>query len=61
MKIVRLILVLSLVLAVPACGTKSKLLKPDGSSTPKSQKDPSQPPVPIALTDPYQPPVTAAR
>lgn len=48
MKLLRLVLVLSLALAVPACGTKSNLLKPDGDPTPKGQKDPSQPPNPIA-------------
>jgi predicted small lipoprotein YifL len=43
----RLVLALSLVLALPACGTKSALLMPDGKPTPKGQKDPSEPPVPI--------------
>jgi hypothetical protein len=43
----RLALVIGLALAVAACGTKSNLLKPDGDPTPKSQKDPSQPPNPI--------------
>jgi len=47
MKLVRLFLVLSLAFAVPACGTKDKLLMPDGKPTPKNQKDPSQPPNPI--------------
>jgi predicted small lipoprotein YifL len=44
----RLALVIGLSLAVAACGTKSALLKPDGDPTPKSQKDPSQPPNPIS-------------
>jgi predicted small lipoprotein YifL len=44
----RLALVIGLSLAVAACGTKSNLLKPDGDPTPKSQKDPSQPPNPIS-------------
>jgi hypothetical protein len=48
MTVVRLFLVLSLALAVPACGTKSNLLKPDGDPTPHNQKDPSQPPNPIS-------------
>ena len=43
-----LALVIGLSLAVAACGTKSALLKPDGDPTPKSQKDPSQPPNPIS-------------
>lgn len=47
MKLMRLFLVLSLALAVPACGTKDKLLKPDGTPTPKNEKDPSNPPNPI--------------
>jgi predicted small lipoprotein YifL len=44
---VRLVLALSLLLALPACGTKSALLMPDGKSTPKGTRDPSEPPVPI--------------
>jgi hypothetical protein len=47
MKLMRLILALSLAFAVPACGTKDKLLMPDGKPVPKSQRDPSQPPNPI--------------
>ncbi len=43
----RLVLLVGLALAVAACGTKSNLLKPDGNPTPKSEKDPSQPPNPI--------------
>ena len=45
--VARVFLVLSLALALTACGAKDKLLKPDGDPTPKSQKDPSQPPTPI--------------
>jgi predicted small lipoprotein YifL len=48
MTLPRLVVVLSLALAIAACGTKSDLLKPNGDPTPKSQKDPSQPPNPIA-------------
>lgn len=43
----RHVLIIALSLAVAACGTKSNLLKPNGDPTPKSQKDPSQPPNPI--------------
>jgi predicted small lipoprotein YifL len=43
----RLLIVLGLVLAVPACGVKSDLLLPNGKSTPKNQKDPARPPQPI--------------
>ena len=44
----RLILALCLVLPLSACGTKSELLKPDGSKTPHTEKDPSQPPTPLS-------------
>lgn len=43
----RLVLMIGLALAIAACGTKSNLLKPDGNPTPKTEKDPSQPPNPI--------------
>jgi predicted small lipoprotein YifL len=45
--ILRLVIVLSLALFVPACGVKSELILPDGKENPKGQKDPSQPPQPI--------------
>ncbi len=45
--ILRIVVALSLVLAAPACGTKSNLLKPDGNPTPKGQSDPSRPANPI--------------
>jgi predicted small lipoprotein YifL len=45
--ILRLLIVLGLVFAVPACGIKSDLLMPNGKPTPKNQKDPSRPPQPI--------------
>ena len=43
----RLFLALGLLLAIPACGTKSELDLPNGKSNPVGQKDPSQPPNPI--------------
>ena len=43
----RALIIVSLALAVPACGTKSELIPPNGKAGPKSQKDPSQPPQPI--------------
>jgi predicted small lipoprotein YifL len=43
----RLVIVLSLALALPGCGIKSDLLMPNGKETPKGQKDPSRPPQPI--------------
>jgi len=29
-----------------ACGVKNQLVKPDGKPTPRSERDPSQPPQP---------------
>jgi len=40
----RVLLAVSLALAVAGCGVKSDLLTPDGKPTPKGQKDPSKPP-----------------
>lgn len=40
-----LIAVLAVTLA--SCGVKSALVRPDGQSTPKTDKDPSQPPYPL--------------
>jgi hypothetical protein len=45
--ILRLLLIVGLCIAVPACGVKSDLLMPSGKETPKGQKDPSRPPQPI--------------
>lgn len=45
--ILRILLVIGLAIAVPACGTKSNLITPAGKETPKGQKDPSRPPQPI--------------
>ena len=45
--ILRLLVVLGLLLAIPACGTKDDLLTPSGQQTAKGQKDPSRPPQPI--------------
>ena len=44
----RLLIVLGLVLALPACGVKSDLFMPNGKTTPKNQKDPSRPPQPVS-------------
>jgi predicted small lipoprotein YifL len=43
----RLALIVSLGLAVTACGTKSELIMPNGKANPHGEKDPSQPPQPI--------------
>ena len=43
----RLAIALMLALSVSACGVKTDLLMPNGKPTPKTQKDPSQPPQPI--------------
>ncbi|MGD0190465.1 MAG: hypothetical protein ABSD74_06975 [Rhizomicrobium sp.] len=45
--IIRLLIAFGLILAVPACGTKSELDLPNGKPSPKGQADPSQPPNPI--------------
>jgi predicted small lipoprotein YifL len=45
--ILRLVLIVSLAVAVTACGTKSELITPAGKANPHGQKDPSQPPQPI--------------
>jgi hypothetical protein len=45
--ILRILLVIGLAIAVPACGTKSNLLLPNGKDNPKGQRDPSRPPQPI--------------
>lgn len=46
--ILRLVIALSLVFSLSACGSKSPLLMPDGKPTPKHEKDPSEPPTPIS-------------
>ena len=43
--ITRILLALSLAIAVTACGVKDNLLTPDGKQT--SKNDPSRPPQPI--------------
>jgi len=43
----RLAIALMLALSVSACGVKTDLFMPNGKPTPKTQKDPSQPPQPI--------------
>jgi len=43
----RLAIAIVLALSVSACGVKTDLLLPNGKPTPKTQKDPSQPPQPI--------------
>jgi hypothetical protein len=42
--ILRLLLIVSISLAVVSCGTKSDLLTPNGKQTPNGVKDPSKPP-----------------
>ena len=43
----KILLVALLSLLAQACGVKSELSKPDGTTTPRSQPDPSRPPYPI--------------
>jgi len=38
---------LLLLAALTACGVKNDLVTPDGKPTPKTQRDPSQPPNPV--------------
>jgi hypothetical protein len=43
----RLLAVVMLGFLLTACGVKNDLAKPDGTVTPKTEKDPSRPPYPI--------------
>jgi hypothetical protein len=43
----KLLLVVLLGLLVASCGVKNDLTRPDGTTTPKDQPDPSKPPFPI--------------
>ena len=43
----KLFLIALLSLMAASCGVKNELTKPDGTTTPKSQPDPSRPPYPI--------------
>ena len=43
----KLLLIALLSLVAASCGVKSELTKPDGTSTPRNQPDPSKPPYPI--------------
>jgi predicted small lipoprotein YifL len=45
--ILRILLIIGLAIAIPACGNKSNLILPNGKENPKGQKDPSRPPQPI--------------
>ena len=45
--IFRILLIIGLAIAVPACVVKSNLILPNGKDNPKGQKDPSRPPQPI--------------
>ena len=41
----RIFLLVALGVLVTACGVKNDLAKPDGTSTAKTQNDPSKPPI----------------
>ena len=43
----KLLLIATLSLLAASCGVKNELAKPDGTTTPRSQPDPSRPPYPI--------------
>jgi hypothetical protein len=47
MKARTLLLVIALGLIAASCGVKNDLAKPDGTTTPRDQTDPSKPPYPI--------------
>ena len=40
------IILLVMLASLTACGVKNQLVKPNGQPTPKSERDPSQPPQP---------------
>ena len=40
----RIVLAALIALSLAGCGVKSDLVRPDGTPTPKGQKDPSKPP-----------------
>ncbi|MGH6828549.1 MAG: hypothetical protein ACREFW_06540 [Rhizomicrobium sp.] len=43
----KILAVVFLSLLAGSCGVKSQLAKPDGTTTPRNQPDPSRPPYPI--------------
>jgi hypothetical protein len=43
----KLILIAMVSLLATSCGVKNELAKPDGTTTPRNQTDPSRPPYPI--------------
>jgi hypothetical protein len=43
----KLFLIALVSLMAASCGVKNELTKPDGTTTPKTQPDPSRPPYPI--------------
>jgi predicted small lipoprotein YifL len=43
----KLLLIALLSMMAASCGVKNELSKPDGTTTPKTQPDPSRPPYPI--------------
>lgn len=43
----KLLLIALLSLMTASCGVKSELSRPDGTTTPRNQPDPSRPPYPI--------------
>ncbi|HWU54110.1 MAG TPA: hypothetical protein VN175_01330 [Rhizomicrobium sp.] len=43
----RLLLLVVLAVAVTACGVKNDVVKPNGQTTPKDERDPAKPPYPL--------------
>jgi len=44
--VLRGLILLLMLASLAACGVKNQLVKPDGKPTPRSERDPSQPPQP---------------
>ncbi|HWE05587.1 MAG TPA: lipoprotein [Rhizomicrobium sp.] len=43
----RLLLAFLVLFSLAGCGVKNDLVMPDGNKTPKGEKDPSKPPIPL--------------
>ncbi len=43
----QVLIVVALLLLVTACGVKNDLVKPNGQSTTRDERDPSKPPFPL--------------
>ncbi|MBA2587508.1 MAG: hypothetical protein H0U98_02680 [Alphaproteobacteria bacterium] len=43
----KLIILVALAAVLSGCGVKNELIKPNGQSSPRDEKNPSQPPYPL--------------